>query len=425
MKFFCDDRGQTLILAALCLPCLLAFVGLATDVGVLLNTRRQMQAAADAAAIAGAQVLNYSTTTTDANSSTNVITIAADAASAANGFPITQTGVTVTIEDPPQWPSSNYYSQSGYVEATVSQPVSTIFMKIFGFPTVTVAARAVASNGGPANGCVYTLGATGNDMHIQGSAAINASACGLVVDSSSSNAMTQTGNGPNLYAHFSSIGVVGNPGTLSAYSPTPIAEIAPASDPLSYIPQYSCNGSSCGCNPSSGTSCTGYPYSSAVTCKAASGSTLSPGCYNGLSGNYTLSTGTYIINGDISGGITGTGVTLILTSGSIVPKGNTTMTLSAPSAANDPSHTNPFDGILIDQVLADTTGTDMKGTPTFNAQGIIYMPGAEFEMEGNSSGTIYADFVVNSLDLQGDDTIYDYQALTGVVSPIHSISLVE
>jgi Flp pilus assembly protein TadG len=414
MRIHRDERGQTIILVALSLPILLGFIGFATDVGLLFMDKRQIQTAADSAAIAGALNLTYGDYVT-----------AARAASTANGFDYTKTGVTVTVSDPPTWASSNYVGKTGYVEATVSKSESTIFLSLFGQPSVTVTARAVATNQGPGKGCVYTLGSSGLGMHIQGSAAITATDCGMYDNSNGSPAISQTGNGPNLYADFGSIGVVGSAGNVGNYSPTPITGIAPVNDPLSYFPNYSCSGSSCGCAGTTTLPCTGFPYSSPVTCKSASGSTLSPGCYNGLSGSYTLSTGTYLINGDISGGITGTGVTLILTSGSIEPKGNTTINLSAPLASGDPSGTNPFDGILIYQVRSDATGTDMKGNSDFNAQGVIYMPTASFEMEGNTGGTIYADFVVSSLDIQGNPTIHDYQALSGVQNPLTSISLVE
>jgi Flp pilus assembly protein TadG len=414
MRIHRDERGQTIILVALSLPILLGFIGFATDVGLLFMDKRQIQTAADSAAIAGALNLNYGSYVS-----------AAKTASAANGYTDGNNGVTVTVNDPPQWASSNYLGKTGYVEATVSKTESTIFMSLFGRPTVTVTARAVATNQGPGKGCVYTLGSSGLGIHIQGSAEITATDCGLYDNSNGSPAISQTGNGPKLYADFGSIGVVGTAGNVGNYSPTPITGIAPVNDPLSYFPDYSCNGSSCGCSGTSTLPCTGYPYSTAVTCKSASGSTLSPGCYNGLSGSYTLSAGTYLINGDISGGITGTGVTLILTSGSIAPKGNTTITLSAPLASSDSSGSNPFDGILIYQVRSDTAGTDMKGNSDFNAQGVIYMPTASFEMEGSTGGTIYADFVVSSLDVQGTPNIYDYQALSGVQNPLTSISLVE
>ncbi len=52
-----DERGQVLVLGALLVVPMLGFAGLALDVGVLANTRWQMQHAADAAALAGVQEL--------------------------------------------------------------------------------------------------------------------------------------------------------------------------------------------------------------------------------------------------------------------------------------------------------------------------------------------------------------------------------
>ena len=50
-----QPRGQTLITVALGLVVLLAFVGLAVDVGLMMLARNELQNAADAAALAGAQ----------------------------------------------------------------------------------------------------------------------------------------------------------------------------------------------------------------------------------------------------------------------------------------------------------------------------------------------------------------------------------
>src|SRR3954452_22519230 len=49
-----DESGSVLVIAALSMTALLGFVALATDVGLLFRTRRNVQIAADAAAIAGA-----------------------------------------------------------------------------------------------------------------------------------------------------------------------------------------------------------------------------------------------------------------------------------------------------------------------------------------------------------------------------------
>ncbi len=49
-----DDSGQVVILAAVCMVVLIAFIGLSVDVGHLRYAKRQLQAAADAAALAAA-----------------------------------------------------------------------------------------------------------------------------------------------------------------------------------------------------------------------------------------------------------------------------------------------------------------------------------------------------------------------------------
>ena len=48
-----------MILTLLCMTCLLGFVAFAADVGTLLHAKRNLQIAADSAAIAGAAELNY------------------------------------------------------------------------------------------------------------------------------------------------------------------------------------------------------------------------------------------------------------------------------------------------------------------------------------------------------------------------------
>ena len=49
-----DDKGQVLVLTALCMTMLLGFMAFAVDMGLLFHTKRNIQIAADAAAIAGA-----------------------------------------------------------------------------------------------------------------------------------------------------------------------------------------------------------------------------------------------------------------------------------------------------------------------------------------------------------------------------------
>ena len=61
-----EESGTVLVLSALLMTALLGFVALATDVGLLLHAKRDMQIAADAAAIAGALDYKYNGSTSSA-----------------------------------------------------------------------------------------------------------------------------------------------------------------------------------------------------------------------------------------------------------------------------------------------------------------------------------------------------------------------
>src|SRR6185312_8023314 len=221
MRIHCDERGQTIILVALSLPLLLGFVGIATDVGALFKDKRTMQTAADHAAIMGALNLG----------STNWQTIAKNATTP-NGYTDGVNGVTVTVPLKPLWTASNFYDRANYVEVTITKTESTIFLALFGFPSVTVQARAVATNQGAGNGCVYTLGTTGVDLNVQGSPGISAPDCAFNVASTSANAIVETGNGGTI--RTSSVSAVGNIGTSGwgDFSPKPVGNAIATSDPL-------------------------------------------------------------------------------------------------------------------------------------------------------------------------------------------------
>src|ERR1700733_14933047 len=86
MKRLGDESGQSLIVAALCMTCLMGFVALAADVGVLLHERRLVQIAADSGAIAGASELGFSD-----------VVAAATADATANGFTGAANGASVSV----------------------------------------------------------------------------------------------------------------------------------------------------------------------------------------------------------------------------------------------------------------------------------------------------------------------------------------
>src|SRR5207253_1962125 len=100
---------------------LVAFVGLAFDVGYLQWARRRAQTAADAAAVAAAWAVVQG----------DPVTPSGQNGSADNGFKDSTNGVTVTINKPPS--GGSYASDTTAVEAIVSQDAPSYFMRILGF----------------------------------------------------------------------------------------------------------------------------------------------------------------------------------------------------------------------------------------------------------------------------------------------------
>lgn len=109
------EHGQVLALVTISMVILIGFLALAVDVGMLWSERREMQTAADAAAVAAAIALREGD---------NVITAGRSAATH-NSFTNGSSNVSVTINNPPL--AGAYAGNASYVEAIVEQPQPTYF----------------------------------------------------------------------------------------------------------------------------------------------------------------------------------------------------------------------------------------------------------------------------------------------------------
>lgn len=146
------ERGQVIVLFALCLVAIIAMAGLLIDGGMAWANRRSAQSAADAAALAAAKaVVAGHNVTTVPNAGTGIANT--------NGFPTTTlncSGATVpgvTVNRPP---SSGPHSLANdpahandYVEVITTREMTTTFAGIVGQNCWMVSARAVASIGSP------------------------------------------------------------------------------------------------------------------------------------------------------------------------------------------------------------------------------------------------------------------------------------
>ena len=240
------------------------------------------------------------------------------------------------------------------------------------------------------DGCIYTLGRSGQGVTITGSANLTAPGCSIFDNSGSSDAATITGSARLVAKSIDIVG--GYKGFPNAYSPTPTTGVTPISDPLAYIPE-----------PAIPNDCAADPKFS-----GSSAHVLSPGCYNGLSlsgsGTLTLEPGLYIINGsmklDGSRTVAGTGVTFY-TTGTTRITGSRVLTLSAPTSGT-------YNGLLFFQSRSDFKPMSFSGSTGSDVRGIIYAPKADLTYSGSTGATFHTDLVVDSVTITGSATIYSY-----------------
>jgi Flp pilus assembly protein TadG len=399
-----DESGQVLILTAVCMTVLLGFTALAVDVGMLFRAKRNLQTAADAAATAGALDYLYNGSSTSAQT-------AGKAASAQNGFTDGTGGVAVAINLPPA--SGPNTSGTGYVEAIVQAPNPTYFMKALNIASVTVSARAVAGTptaGGP---CIWLMGKSGTDLYLQGSYDIEASGCGVYVNSNSSNALGVTGGGGTFNAAY--LDVVGNSTSNHATSPTsPTLNAAPRSNPFGGLTGPTPTNGGCTSTNTTATSITGTVagpglnnavcYTKAVTINAA---TLGPGVYafeNGVT---------------ISGHVTVNGGTLDVESGTF-NQSNGTLSLTAPTSGT-------YNGIAIMQPASNTNELQIQfGSSTETLDGMIYAPGAEVYLQDHGGSVTATGIVAASMyDKSSVVTIHNYNVVHASTSPFRYVTMVE
>jgi Flp pilus assembly protein TadG len=389
-------RGYVMVTMILSLTVLLSFLGLGIDVGYEEYVKTRMQAAADAAAVGGAQELR-------ASGSTNLVT-AAKGDAAANGFTDGSNGVAITVNNPPATGYST--ADSTAVEVLISQSVPTFFMELIGISSGTVRARSVARLGsGPT--CFYALDpAVSGAFSVSGGVTVQIN-CGVAVDSSSATALSVSGGSHATATYFD---VTGNATVYggSSISPAPVTGVMASSDPFSSLPK-----------PSVG----GCDYTSKSIGNGNS-ATLSPGTYcKGIAVNggshVTFNPGTYILKGGglvLSNGstITGAGVTFFNTAatgysyGAITLNGGTTVTLSAPT-------TGSLAGILFfqDPSVGAAAASSFSNGASAIMNGTLYFPTTALTFMGGSSSA-YTIIVADTVNFSGGATLNNnYSSLPG------------
>jgi len=395
-------RGFVMITMLCGLVILMAFLGLAVDVGYVEYVKTRMQTAADAAAMGGALELK-------ASGAANLVT-AAKGDAAANGFTDGRNSVSITVNHPPSTGYST--SDANAVEVLISQSVPTFFMVVLGFSSSTIQARAVSRLGSGTN-CFYALNPTASGAFSASGGISIQVGCGVVIDSSSGTALSASG-GAHVTASY--IGVSGGDSISggAVVSPGPVLGVSPVSDPLAGLAK-----------PTVGA----CDHPGLFSVSGGATTTLSPGTYCGgisISGgsNVTFNPGTYKLKGgglSISGGstVSGSGVMFYNTSatgyayGAISLSGGCTVTLSAPTV-NDAT-SGALAGILFfqDPAAGAAAGSSFSGGSSSQLTGTLYFPTTSVSYSGGSSAA-YTIIVANTVSFSGGSTLNsDYSSLAG------------
>lgn len=433
MKRFRNESGQVLVMTFFSMGILLGALGLAVDVGVLFHARRGMQAAADAAAMAGATEMFY-------NGSTNV-TAKADAAAKAMGVDNTVSGNIVNVVISPTLPGG--VACASCVQVNLATPNPTIFIAAMSrlvfyntnFSSINVSASAVAGSPSFSNTCMYIEDPTDPDtLWIHGAGDINAPGCSVYVNSNNSAALCVTGSAgkstlTGIAVHGGQDnkgGCGGDPGVPVTLN-TGVQSLPAAWQNIPTDPTQNCPGGSVTnvatisgtfAGPGAGTyqcfangACTTKKGVTTCTPVTLSSATLGPGIYVFETGVTITGATTIGQNGGATVIVTGSGVYDSSTA--------TTFTDYAPT-------TGTYDGLAIYQPLSDTQPMMLQfGSGSSIFMGAVYAPGSDVTLHDQGGAVNATDLIVGQIYVNGTVNLSNYSTYNPTTTPFLHITLVE
>jgi hypothetical protein len=386
--------GVVLFWLVVSLTVIVGIVALTLDGGRLLDERRNVQSAADAAALAAGADL-YANYTTNQGLDPNG-TAAAAAQAAANGYPASD----VTVHIPPQ--SGTFAGKAGYVEVLVQSSLDASFGQIFTSSPLPVTARAVA-RGLPLNIGVILLEPSGPDAFLNKSPAFTLVNSPLIVNSSDAAAFDQASFGVVLASRYDVTGGYTNPGGALILG-TIRTGLPPDGDPLAFLPI-----------PDSSTA--PVVSSSPTTINTPQPTTLQPGVYQGgvsITGasSIVMMPGVYIMEG---GGFQVAGMATVVADQVLVYNTNSSTYAAGPISVTSQGQvvltaplSGTYQGISLFQNRSLATPLALSGSGLAALGGVIYAAGAPVSLTGNALvgvDLLGGAFVVNSMTVQGTGAI--------------------
>ena len=420
-----DKRGNSLIIAGAALPLLLGSAGLATDTIQWALWKRELQRAADSAAIAGV----YDRQAAKGGTSNTLAAVNKDLTLNQ------QTGMTLEAG----YPVVTFPADSGSnrnqvnVELAVKRPLSFSAMFMDSAPLIRATARAAAV-GSTGEFCVLSLqNNSKTGIQATGNAVINMD-CGMMTNSTAINAAAGQGSSQVIATTLAAAGGIQQSSnwqvqTYQPYSP-------PLEDPYADLEPDSSDTSTCPNNPPN------------LTINNSNDGLIVNGgaCYGSLSINsnrsLTLQNGTYFIHGggvNVQGTLNLINATLVLSNKDLAATsatiGSLTMNASGQINATAPT-TGKWSGMAIyqDRRATDNSPTGnisanspnvINGNSTNKITGVVYFPNQQLTYNGTGTGSATCtQFVAKRIYWSGNSGINNFtkncvmKGMTAITAPL-------
>jgi hypothetical protein len=385
-RFTKDRRGATVLVFALSLPIIIGFLGLGSEVSYWYVNQRNMQTAADFGAFTAAVELR-------GNKAESWAVTEGRNEALDNGADASLDTISVNIP-----PSSGAISSNDAAEVIIVRTLPRLFSALFVGEPMSITARAVAqfSEGGPA--CILALSRDADyAIDIIGTADVTLTGCDVQSNSTSPNAARVQGAADMTTGCFSAAGgISASAGLNLTECDEPDEGAALSNDPYADLPMPDFTPGDCvdhaNSTPGNSIALTEGHY-----------------CQLDFKGEVTMAPGLYIVEaGGFNAGaqtdLTGTGVTIILTGGGTVNmNGGAEVKLSAPTADNSTTDSEPYEGILFYQDRDEGDAINrINGNSNSTFEGVFYFPTQAVHFNGNnSSGPGCMMLVANTVRISG------------------------
>lgn len=420
-----DRRGNALAIACAAMPMVVGCAGLATDTIEWTLWKRQLQRAADSAAIAGVydrESANGATTNTSTAVCSDIAVNLHTWMALQGSTPCTgSSGSYSTLSYPA---NTTYQSNAVAVTLKIQQPLpfSSLFMSAA--PVITASATAAGISAGTP--CALALNSAGTAMNYNGNATVTAPTCIMYSDSAAANSASAGGSSAVTAKAIAGVGGIASSNNWNVtqylpYSPT-------VADPFANV---TVDPSDMHCSASGLDKNTTFPTGSTTNCW--SGISTQP---NDVI-NVPSSVSVVYVNGgnvDLKGTFNCT-CTVVLTNqdqsanatiGAWTSNAQASNNITAPMTGN-------FAGIAVYQDRRATGNTDRINGGSGNVlQGAVYFPKDTLQINGTGTATsLCAMWVANNISFLGTSSIAisspDDTACSGkepAGNPMHMVRLV-